>query len=160
VGGTKLRTGNAGFWKSESAWRGSGNGCSLVLKRPTWQTGVGKATCNGRAVPDVSADADPATGAYVYYAGSANQIGGTSLSTPLWAGMLAVWNRRNATKHVPRLGFVPPLLYQLANDATAYARDFHDVKAGSAGGHVASAGWDEATGWGSPKLGKLEQESG
>jgi subtilase family serine protease len=110
-------------------------------------------------MPDVSADAAPATGAYVYFAGAGGRIGGTSLAAPLWSGMLAVWNRRNVTNQLERVGFVTPLLYELANDPTAYARDFNDVKSGKAGNHAARPGWDEATGWGTPKFAKLELET-
>ncbi len=74
VGGTNLQTGSGYAYSSESAWScttytactnrtlgtgGSGGGCSTVFARPSWQTGVGAATCSGRAEPDVSADADP-----------------------------------------------------------------------------------------------------
>ena len=74
VGGTNLQTGSGYAYSSESDWScttytactnrtlgtgGSGGGCSTVFARPSWQTGVGAATCSGRAEPDVSADADP-----------------------------------------------------------------------------------------------------
>jgi subtilase family serine protease len=96
VGGTSLNLDGSANYVGESAWSGSGSGCSGLFARPVWQVGVGNAaTCGGRAEPDVAADADPATGAYVFVGASASQIGGTSLAAPLWAGMTAVWNEAN-----------------------------------------------------------------
>ena len=61
VGGTSLNLNGSFNYVSESAWSGSGTGCSEVFGRPSWQIGVGSfATCDGRAEPDVAADADPA----------------------------------------------------------------------------------------------------
>jgi kumamolisin len=160
IGGTSLNTDSSGNYASESAWSGSGNGCSSTFARPSWQTGLGNApTCSGRAVPDVAADADPYTGAYDYYGGGAQQIGGTSLATPLWAGMLADWNAYNASNGTPRVGFAPPLVYGMTTNPTTYGSDFHDVTSGSAGGHGARSGWDEVTGWGSPNLAALEHDA-
>ncbi len=168
VGGTNLTTGADGSYASERVWGTTGNGasgggCSTVFARPTWQTGVsGAATCSGRAVPDVSADADPDTGAYVYAQGTPQQIGGTSLATPLWAGMAADLNRYLGAMGQPPMGFAAPRIYQLAGDATTYGRDFHDVTLGNndpayatSKGSSAGPGWDEATGWGSPDLTNL-----
>jgi hypothetical protein len=63
---------------------------------------------------------------------------------------------------LPLMGWAAPRLYQLANDPTTYARDFHDAVGGnndpvvgSTNGYTATAGWDEATGWGSPNLSNL-----
>jgi len=169
VGGTNLQTGSGYSYGSESAWSctsytactnqtfgtgGSGGGCSTVFARPSWQTGVGKATCSGRAEPDISADADPASGAYVYVQGSAQEVGGTSLAAPLWSGMAAVTNRYLGANGQALMGFAAPRIYQLAANATTDARDFHDVTSGS-NGYPAGVGWDQVTGWGSPNLANL-----
>ncbi len=154
VGGTTLNT-TAGFvYSSESAWNGSGGGCSSVFPRPSWQTGVAAATCTGRAEPDVAADADPATGAYVYVQGSGQAVGGTSLAAPLWSGMAADVNRYLGANGRPLMGFAAPRLYALATSSATYSRDFHDVTTGN-NGYPARVGWDEATGWGSPNLANL-----
>src|SRR5207253_10667243 len=129
-------------------------GCSTVFARPSWQVGVSAATCAGRAEPDVAADADPNTGAYVYSQASAQPVGGTSLAAPLWAGMAADVNRYLGANGKPLMGFSAPRLYQLATNATTYSRDFHDVTSGN-NGYPAGPGWDEATGWGSPNLANL-----
>jgi len=170
VGGTNLTTGASYAYGAETTWTcasltqctafppagtgGSGGGCSTVFARPSWQTGVGAATCSGRAEPDIAADADPHTGADVYYQGRTQQIGGTSLAAPLWSGMAAVTNRYLTANGQPLMGFSAPRIYQLANNATTDARDFHDVTSGS-NGYPAGTGWDEATGWGSPNLANL-----
>jgi hypothetical protein len=150
VGGTTLHTNSNSTWASESTWSIAGRGCSGVFARPSWQTGVGHATCPGRAEPDVSADANPSTGAYVYFSGAAHQIGGTSLAAPLWAGMTADWVQARGASF-----FAGPTLYLLANNPSVYHHEFHDVTTGTDGGVPAYAGWDEATGWGSPDLDNL-----
>jgi subtilase family serine protease len=92
VGGTTLLM-NGNSYLSESTWSGSGSGCSLYEAKPTWQTDPGCAT---RTMNDVSADADPSTGAAVYdsvaYDGVSGwfQVGGTSLSTPIIASVYAL----------------------------------------------------------------------
>ncbi|MDQ1424161.1 MAG: hypothetical protein QOD72_1659, partial [Acidimicrobiaceae bacterium] len=161
VGGTRLNLDGAFNYVSESTWSeippgGSGTGCSEVFGRPSWQVGVGSfATCDGRAEPDVAADADPATGAYVRVGGAHGSVGGTSLAAPLWAGMTAVWNQANINAGKPVVGFAAPLLYSLGNNKALYHDVFHDVTTGSAGGNPAGAGWDQVTGWGSPNLHNL-----
>jgi kumamolisin len=155
VGGTNLALDGTFAYSGETAWAGSGTGCSAHFARPSWQIGVGAATCSGRAEPDVAADADAATGAYVYYNGGAAQVGGTSLSAPLWAGMTAVWNQANADASRPLVGFAAPLLYEFGNNPSVYNQVFHDVTSGSAGGNPAGPGWDQVTGWGSPNLANL-----
>ena len=59
VGGTTLALGSGGSYGGESAWSGSGSGCSAYEPKPAWQTDTG---CPRRSVADVSADADPNTG--------------------------------------------------------------------------------------------------
>jgi subtilase family serine protease len=93
VGGTTLNLDSNHARVSETAWSGSGSGCSAYESKPSWQTDAG---CSRRTVADVSADADPNTGAAVYdsfgYAGQKGwfQVGGTSLSAPLIAGVYAL----------------------------------------------------------------------
>ena len=163
VGGTTLDTGAGYSYGGETAWNGSGGGCSTVEPRPVWQAGVAGATCAGRAEPDVSADADANTGAYVVVNGAHPEIGGTSLAAPLWAGMMTDVNRFLTDAGRPPTGCAAPRLYALATNATTYGRDFHDVTvgnndpAGSGGAYAQSAGtgWDEVTGWGAPNLANL-----
>ena len=93
VGGTTLSLNGDSSYRSESAWSGSGSGCSAYETKPAWQTDAG---CARRTVADVSADADPNTGAAIYnslsYFGQSGwfQVGGTSLSSPLVAAAYAL----------------------------------------------------------------------
>lgn len=91
VGGTTLRM-NGAQVTSETAWSKSGSGCSAYEFKPSWQHDGG---CPRRTIADVSADADPSTGAAIYDSypngGRAGwlTVGGTSLAAPLVAGMIA-----------------------------------------------------------------------
>jgi subtilase family serine protease len=90
VGGTSLsRASNSRGW-TESAWNGTGSGCSQYVSKPQWQVDRG---CNMRTVSDVSAIADPATGVAVYntYGGYGWAVfGGTSASSPIIASTYAL----------------------------------------------------------------------
>ncbi|MEY9864024.1 hypothetical protein ABH935_009678 [Catenulispora sp. GAS73] len=93
VGGTSLVKDTSSRGWSESVWSnsygGPGSGCSLYEPKPSFQTDTG---CTMRTLADVSAVADPATGVSVYdsYQASGWQVyGGTSVSTPLVAGVYA-----------------------------------------------------------------------
>jgi kumamolisin len=164
VGGTTLTTTASFGYSAESAWIGSGGGCSPYQPRPVWQqSSLSAAICpagytNDRVVPDVAADANPHTGAWFCANGTCGRVGGTSLAAPLWAGMSADLDRYLGAISAPLMGFAAPTLYALAKGST-YAQDFHDVTAGNNGdgspGYSAGAGWDEVTGWGSPNLGQL-----
>jgi kumamolisin len=158
VGGTSLQVGSGSSWSSEEAIENAG-GCSNEEPRPSWQTGIGSplvypsTKCTGRAEPDVSADSG--IGTYLFFDGAATCCtGGTSLATPIWSAVSVIWNKHNAEHGRPGIGFSAPLIYSLANDATTYAKDFHDITTGT-NGFAAVTGWDEATGWGSPDFNKL-----
>ncbi len=117
-------------------------------------------TC--REVPDVSALADPQSGPTVYYAGSWTPIGGTSISTPMWAAILAEINASSGCAGLPHgVGFAEPLLYQVASaSATDYADAFNDITVGNndnlgVGDGVdwqAGKGYDLASGLGTPRV--------
>ncbi len=96
VGGTTLsRAKNARGW-TESAWGGSGSGCSQYISKPTWQTGT---LCQNRSVADIAAVADPDTGVAIYnsyesYDTNWSVSGGTSAASPIIASHLcACWQR-------------------------------------------------------------------
>jgi photosystem II stability/assembly factor-like uncharacterized protein len=158
VGGTHLDTTSSStytqfmdesVWSTDSSGDGGGAGCSKVFPRPSWQIGVSTmATCTGRAEPDISAEADPNSGALVYVNGKDTQgNGGTSLAAPLVTGMAAVTNRYLSLHSKPLMGWAAPTMYSLASGP--YYRDyFHDVQCGN-NGYPAVGGWAQATGWGS-----------
>jgi len=100
VGGTTLHFDGNGAFTGETGWSSGGGGCSSVETAAPAQSGFGgyaQVGCSGkRATPDVSLDADPASGVAVYdttrYQGQSGwfTVGGTSASSPMWAGRAAV----------------------------------------------------------------------
>src|SRR5262249_55953910 len=110
VGGTSLEF--SGGQAVESAWDGSGGGFSAYWPMPSYQKTLPDATqgqfSGRRGVPDVSALADPNTGVRVIVNGVSQQIGGTSASAPMWAGMMAIANQMAGKP----LGFINPALYK------------------------------------------------
>jgi subtilase family serine protease len=155
IGRTGRRTGEWGWqnaysplsddgtsWGEPAYSSGGGGGPSRLFAQPFYQRGVvpsGIADAYGapaRVVPDIAAAGDPNTGFRVgetqefpdgtYW--DEYRIGGTSLSSPLTAGMLAVASQR---AHRP-LGFVNPVLYRLGRsaiyDVVAPTRPVHQVR--------------------------------
>jgi subtilase family serine protease len=116
---------NGKKWESVGYLYGSGGGFSSLFDRPDYQDGV---VSNGaRGVPDVAMDADPTTGMLVgekqlFPDGtkkySEYRIGGTSLASPLFAGMTALRVEASGS----RLGWLNPSIY------SAPAGTFTDVK--------------------------------
>jgi pseudomonalisin len=149
VGGTTLLASSTGVYQSEVAWNAGGGGASPVENSGPWQSAVvPTAAADVRGVPDVAFDADPNTGALIYVNGAPEQIGGTSLSSPLAMGL---WTRLQAS-HGGHLGFASPKLYALYPSAPLTAPTgtaFHDVVIGSNGAYPATPGWDYTTGLGS-----------
>ncbi|HEY0179539.1 MAG TPA: protease pro-enzyme activation domain-containing protein [Dokdonella sp.] len=135
VAGTRLDASTT-TWNSETVWSDSGGSQSTFEPKPSWQT---LWTGTRRGVADVAFDGDPNSGAKVVVNGSLQQIGGTSLSAPIFAGL---WARVLAVKGTG-VGFAGPLIYQLP------ASDFHDITSGNNGGSTAAAGYDLASGRGS-----------
>jgi subtilase family serine protease len=124
-------------WTSETVWSGSGGSPSTFEPKPSWQNALVSGTKRG--VADIAFDADPSSGAKVIVSGATQQIGGTSLSAPIFAGM---WARVIAVKGTS-VGFAGPLIYALP------ASDFHDITSGNNGGETAGPGYDFASGRGS-----------
>ncbi len=139
---------------SESGAPISGGGISGYFSEPSWQTAT-IGTKGGRGVPDVSMFGYSPN--FWVYSTSSDECGrggdfaawfscaGTSLSTPLWAGVLAVALQFRGGAS---FGNIAPLLYHVAA-GSGYSSIFHDVTSGS-NGFSAGTGWDPVTGWGSP----------
>jgi subtilase family serine protease len=149
VGGTTLTIAGDDSYGGETAWSGSGGGISQYEAEPAYQEGV--QTSGFRTLPDVAFDADLNTGVYYYnsFNGStAAQItGGTSLSTPCWAALIAIVDQGRALAGSATLDGPTqtlPALYSLPES------DFHDITSGSNGGFNAGPGYDEVTGLGTP----------
>ncbi|MFZ6746959.1 pre-peptidase C-terminal domain-containing protein [Undibacterium sp. JH2W] len=155
VGGTLLNT-SGSTWVSESVWActtaascqqsangGAGGGPSLTTAAPSWQISSGVlGSSTKRGTPDISFDADPASGALVIVNGANEQIGGTSLAAPIFTGFWARVQSMNNNS----LPFPAAAIYQ---KAAATPGMFHDITSGSNGGYTAKAGWDYASGYGS-----------
>ncbi len=144
VGGTSLRLNPDGTVSSETAWSGSGGGISAYESEPQYQITYNISGVNGkRGIPDVSYDADPASGFPVYdttaYNGQTGwfQVGGTSAGAPQWAAI-----------HSLGLSVSSNNLYQDAKwNSPTY---FRDITSGSNGAYLAAPGYDLVTGLGSP----------
>jgi uncharacterized protein (TIGR03437 family) len=144
----------------------SGGGPSSVYSKPAWQTGAGVPGDGARDVPDISLDAandhDPFN---VLTGGNWELFGGTSFSTPAFAGIVALLNQylvANKVQSSAGVGNINPALYRLAQSAP---NAFHDITLGNnivpcgqgtpdcptAGqfGYSAGPGYDLATGLGS-----------
>jgi subtilase family serine protease len=164
VGGTDLTTSKAaGPWASETAWVDSGGGISPdKIAIPTWQqiTGVINTSNKGsktyRNGPDVAANAN-----FSFYVCAdqttctANDYGGTSFATPMWAAFIALANQQAAANGGAPVGFFDPTVYANNESGGAltatYTTDFHDITSGKSGSYSAVTGYDLVTGWGSPK---------
>jgi hypothetical protein len=155
VGGTSLHvSGNS--YSSESGWSGSGGGVSTVETQPAYQSGVVTPfSSTKRTIPDVALEADPNTGVAIcdsFDYGSKtpwNQgtFGGTSLSAPMMAGIVAIANQGRGLAGQGTLNGATqtlPNIYKMA------ASNFHDITGGSNGGFSAAGGYDAVTGRGSP----------
>jgi kumamolisin len=154
-GGTNLQ-GSGTTITAETVWNAlpnggaTGGGVSGFFALPTWQASAGVpkpvGKTGGRGVPDVSGDADPASGYSVRVDGKTFVIGGTSAVAPLWAGLIAVANAANKKS----AGFINPMIY-----AAKSKTSFRDIVSGTnfkgkPVGFTAGKGWDACTGLGSP----------
>ncbi len=156
VGGTTLLTNSDGTYDTETAWYAGGGGISQFEYSPWWQTAaaIPSSEAGDKGLPDIAMDADPYSGANIYYNGAWEGVGGTSLSSPL---ALGVWARLISAN--PKLGFAPVRYYGLYDGATtpgSYPNGgFHDIIVGANGFYTALPGWDYTTGLGSLWVGQL-----
>jgi subtilase family serine protease len=162
-------------WDAEGFVYGSGGGVSQYFAKPAYQQGVASGT--QRVVPDVAMDGDVTTGFLVgetqefsngtYY--DEARYGGTSVSSPLFAGMTALALQKSGH----RAGLLNPLIYQKRasafTDVTSSFPDAANLRVDYTNGEDASGGYtysvrtfdddssltttkgyDEVTGVGSP----------
>jgi subtilase family serine protease len=166
---------NPGGIYSEVAWTFSGGGYSSIFGPQSWQGPLpagSSFTGSTRGIPDVAFQASSATGGLIYLSlppdgDSSNvnanstgwySIGGTSLSCPQWAGIVAIADQLNGKP----LGWINPALYKLGANATSYANDFYDVASQNFNqedpavpGYQSTTGWDAVTGLGTPNAANL-----
>ena len=136
---------------SESAWNGSGGGVSSQEAEPAYQKGI--QNTGFRTVPDVALDAAPQTGVPVYdsYDGYQSvKVGGTSVSSPIWAAFMAIENSYRIAHGGGVVEQALPDLYQIYGSGS-YGSDIHDITMGSSGRIcTAGTGYDYVTGIGTP----------
>jgi subtilase family serine protease len=129
VGGTNLQLGAGNAYAGESVWNNgpgqdaTGSGCDNGSHARSWQTALSSWASTGcgafRAMNDVSADADPNTGAAVYdSAWGWMQVGGTSLAAPLIAGVYGLAANASSKSYPAAIPY-------------AHAGSLHDVKSGN-----------------------------
>jgi subtilase family serine protease len=150
VGGTTLSTDSSGNWLSETGWSGSGGGVSKFEAKPSYQSSL---SYSMRAIPDIALDADPRSGVPVLdtygFGNQYIQVGGTSLSCPCWAGLVAISDQgRHLNGLQPFRSTATDRQFQNALYGAPVA-DFHDITAGN-NGNPAGPGYDLVTGIGSP----------
>jgi len=150
-GGTSVNRDSKGNLLSETGWSDTGCGLSAYEPRPSFQNGVAAVVGTHRGVSDISFDADPNTGVYVYDStpmwGESGWwiLGGTSVSSPSLAGVVNSAGTLNgfaantAAEHTRIYG-------NLGN-----ASDFRDITSGKAGKFSCTVGYDFLTGVGSPR---------
>jgi subtilase family serine protease len=195
VGGTEFDGGSGTYWSTtnsstgesalgyipETAWNdtviatvhlnldATGGGMSIFYSKPYWQTGPGVPNDGMRDVPDVSLTASPNVDPYrIVNEGAWQEIGGTSASTPVMAGIVVLLNQSLAAAGKSSAGNINPMLYSLAQTHTTITHTsstiFNDITTGNnivpctAGspdcvggseGYSAGVGYDQVTGLGS-----------
>jgi subtilase family serine protease len=166
---------NPGGIYSEVAWTFSGGGYSSIFGPQSWQSTLPAGSSfsgSTRGIPDVAFQASSATGGLIYLSlppdGNGSNvnaastgwysIGGTSLSCPQWAGIVALADQLNGKP----LGYINPALYELGANPTTYANDFYDVASQNFNqedpavpGFQSTTGWDAVTGLGTPNAANL-----
>jgi subtilase family serine protease len=166
VGGTDLFSNVDGTYLGEQAWQSGGGGLSQFEYSPYWESPVQPVgtTAVGftfRGVPDVAYDAALETGALLWQGGTEYITGGTSLASPMAAGVYA----RMQSAHGNALGFAPLQYYRLFGasaptqiagpPATELIGPFHDVLQGTNGLYTALPKYDYTTGMGSIDVARM-----
>jgi subtilase family serine protease len=149
VGGTSLNLTYPAQWQGETVWSDGGGGASKYEGVPSYQSGLG---LTARGTPDVSYNADPNTGFAVldtYGNRGWAQFGGTSAGAPQWAALVAIANQGRELAGTTPLANGQAALYAMPS------ADFHDIVSGGNQQYYATAGYDLASGLGSPIADKL-----
>ncbi len=141
------------FDRSNATWQE--NQVSAYLKLgdqlpPSWAF-----PANGRATPDVSALGE---GFQVISNGRDVPVGGTSASTPLFAGLVSLINDVRVSKGKKPLGFLNPFIYsnpQAFTDVTVGDNLKDETGYPAKYGFQCTKGWDPVTGLGTPKFGAM-----
>jgi pseudomonalisin len=157
----------------ESTWNESGNvggsgllatggGASTIYAKPAWQTGFGVPADALRDLPDVSLSSAQHDGYLIVQGHTATISGlaaaaGTSAASPSFAGIMALLVQKTASAQ----GNADPIFYSMGNNQFNNGTGvYHDVTIGDNSvpgvtGFIATVGYDQATGWGSPDVSQL-----
>jgi subtilase family serine protease len=154
----------AGTYQGEIAWNefhsiATGGGFSTVYDAPSYQHGAIHGG-NQKGLPDVAYNAAVAHGVLVRFAADWYLLGGTSSGSPQWAAIAAIADQ--VAGH--NLGFINTALYRIGHAMRHHAADLNEVTSGTNSvvetdvdgnpvavqGYTAEAGWNPATGLGSP----------
>ena len=152
VGGTSINRDSKGNFLSEVTWTSGGGGSSAYVPVPAYQTPVASIVGKFRGTPDISLDANPSTGPWIYdtnpYNGSVLNwlvIGGTSVSSP---ALSAIINNSG--------NFFGSTVAELTKVYKGFkkAANWNDITTGTCGSNnkttQAVKGWDFCTGVGTP----------
>lgn len=149
VGGTSLNLTDDYTRATEKVWSRTGCGFAKSFPRPIYQPSL--SDNNARITPDVCCVADRNTGCYVILNGRAYSIGGTSVASPIYAGMFSLITQKRLNERKPNYtsvsnqwNSIQPLLYNSSNKDA-----FFDITEGSSGGYIPTTGFDIASGLGS-----------
>lgn len=162
IGGTSLYLDASGVRIQETTWSNGGCGISLYVNKPSYQSDL---SGNKRYCCDLSLVGNPSTGVLTYFSGNWYIAGGTSVSCPLFAGMLSLINQNRKNNNKPLLTTVDnrtnnilTYLYKtIYKNNTMYAAIFYDILVGTYGKFVAKTGYDNPTGLGTPRINNLIQ---
>lgn len=167
VGGTDFAT--KGVIGDETTWEDGGGGFSNTFAQPSWQadavesffstsTDLPKSSLynsTGRGYPDIAALAGTQNAYFISFKdGKFGGVGGTSAACPVAAAIFAQVNNARLAAGKSAMGWLNPFIYaneDAFNDVTSGTND-----GGYSSGFTAVAGWDAATGFGTPNYAKLE----
>ena len=141
AGGTSIsRNSTTGVFQQEVTWQSGGGGPSVYEAQPSYQSGISALVGTQRGTPDVAANANPSSGVWVYASPYWYIVGGTSVATPVWAGIV------NAAGH----------FYLGSQEFTTLYADqgTTPITMGTCGpnqGYLAGGAWNFCTGLGSPR---------
>jgi len=155
MGGSEFNEGSGTYWSNtnsathasvmsyipETTWNDTANdgspsagggGVSMYFAKPTWQSGPGVPSDGFRDVPDISISSSADHDGYLVYTGGGLAVfGGTSISAPVFSGIVALMNQYSVSRGMqsaPGQGNVNPRLYSLAQSTPSA---FHDITTGN-----------------------------
>lgn len=153
VGGTTLGLNSDNTRAIEETWSLTGCGYSKYFNKPYYQPNL--FNNNFKITPDLCCVADPNTPCYIVLNSKVYTIGGTSISCPIYAGIISIItqklineNKRTFTSVQNCQNSIQPILYNLINT-------FYDVTQGNSGTNQAKSGFDSASGLGVIDIDKI-----